>query len=353
MVNKDWLDVEILTDYLDGKLDARTMNKVEREALEDPFVAEALAGLSRSPKRSADSLSLLQRQLQERISEQQNSKKTSVITWQRLSIASTAAVLFIAVGIAFWMRQNNYRDAQANQEKRVEVSISPKKAPGKLVRPEEQLAASKPAEPLDKTAVNANVISTAVDDKHSPELAEARQNSTAASITVAVADDGPVAARVADSAVLAAANISQEVLAKTDSLTAEEPVIRGYQARTKSAVRGNALTAPGRGIADVPVANIEQILQGKVSGLNIRGVAQPGINQLKTYLIKENRFSAGIAAGSSATFQITLKNRRPVNVQVVHGLSKQYDLEAVRLIRNWTKWTDVPDSVPFTVVINY
>ena len=51
-MNKDWLDIGTLEDYLDGKLDTKTMNRVEREALEDPFVAEALAGLSESPKRS-------------------------------------------------------------------------------------------------------------------------------------------------------------------------------------------------------------------------------------------------------------------------------------------------------------
>ena len=29
-VNKDWLDIGMLEDYLDGKLDAKTMNRVER-----------------------------------------------------------------------------------------------------------------------------------------------------------------------------------------------------------------------------------------------------------------------------------------------------------------------------------
>ena len=55
----EWLDIDVLEDYLDGKLDAKTMHKVERLSLEDPFVAEALAGLSQSPKRT-QSLSLLQ-----------------------------------------------------------------------------------------------------------------------------------------------------------------------------------------------------------------------------------------------------------------------------------------------------
>ena len=124
-MNKDWLDIGVLEDYLDGKLDAKTMNKVEREALEDPFVAEALAGLSESPKRSLQSISLLQKQLHERIAEHQSVKKTSVITWQRLSIAATAAVMFIAVSIMFWMRENSHQEELARRPKKVEVTIAP------------------------------------------------------------------------------------------------------------------------------------------------------------------------------------------------------------------------------------
>ncbi|SMC71771.1 carboxypeptidase-like regulatory domain-containing protein [Pedobacter africanus] len=123
-MNKDWLDIGVLEDYLDGKLDAKTMNRVEREALEDPFVAEALAGLSESPKRSLKSLSLLQKQLQERVAEQHTLKKTSVVTWQRLSIAAAAAVMFIAVSVMFWMRENNLRKELAGSTKKVDVTIS-------------------------------------------------------------------------------------------------------------------------------------------------------------------------------------------------------------------------------------
>lgn len=124
-MNKDWLDIGVLEDYLDGKLDAKTMNRVEREALEDPFVAEALAGLSASPKRALQSISLLQKQLHERVAEHQSVKKTSVITWQRLSIGAAAAVMFVAVSIMFWMRENNHQNELAGRSKKVDVTIAP------------------------------------------------------------------------------------------------------------------------------------------------------------------------------------------------------------------------------------
>ena len=61
MNNNNWLELEVLEDYLDDKLDAKTRYNVERIALEDPFVAEALAGLSYTPKRQ-QALSFLQKQ---------------------------------------------------------------------------------------------------------------------------------------------------------------------------------------------------------------------------------------------------------------------------------------------------
>jgi hypothetical protein len=121
--HNDWLDMDVLEDYLDGKLDAKMMYRVEREALEDPFVAQALAGLSQSPRRSRQSVSLLQKQLENRIAGQQEDKKKSVITWQRLSIGATAALIFVLGSIMFWMKYNNSQKLKTPAV--VEVNLDP------------------------------------------------------------------------------------------------------------------------------------------------------------------------------------------------------------------------------------
>jgi TonB family protein len=126
VVNNDFLDIELLEDYLDGKLDSKTMYQIERQAEEDPFVAQALAGLSESPRRSVQSLSLLQKQLYDRISKQQEQKKRSVYTWQRLSIGAAAAVMFISVSIIFVMRDRQNREQRAKLPgRKVEVTMAP------------------------------------------------------------------------------------------------------------------------------------------------------------------------------------------------------------------------------------
>lgn len=127
-MNNDWLDIELLEDYLDGKLDSKAMHRIEKQALEDPFVAQALAGLAESPKRASQNVSLLQKQLYERIGQQQVVKKESVYTWQRLSIAAAAAVMFISVSIIFFMREQGRQEELTkikNRPKNIEVSIAP------------------------------------------------------------------------------------------------------------------------------------------------------------------------------------------------------------------------------------
>ncbi len=131
MNNNEWLAIDVLEDYLDGKLDAKTMHQIEKISLEDVFVAEALAGLSQSPKRNY-SLSLLQKQLQQRVAEKPENEKRWRITSQRLSIASAAAVLFVIVSVLFWMKENKRQEQLAKQAKRVEVNLAPKVAAKEL-----------------------------------------------------------------------------------------------------------------------------------------------------------------------------------------------------------------------------
>jgi len=114
-VNNNWLDIDVLEDYLDGKLDAKAMHFVERQALEDPFVADALEGLRQSPKRK-QTLSLLQKQLQDRITNKPVKRKMWSLTTHRLSIAATAAVVFVAVSILFYLRETNRRNEIAKHK---------------------------------------------------------------------------------------------------------------------------------------------------------------------------------------------------------------------------------------------
>lgn len=110
--------------YHEGLLDPREMHELEKKALEDPFLADALEGFGYAEV-PGEHLSLLQRQLHERIVHAQENKKVLDSSWQRLSVAAAAAVLFITSGILFWMNTNQPEPGDTGAERRVEVSLAP------------------------------------------------------------------------------------------------------------------------------------------------------------------------------------------------------------------------------------
>ncbi|WP_231490611.1 carboxypeptidase-like regulatory domain-containing protein [Pedobacter sp. Leaf170] len=186
-MNNDWLDIDVLEDYLDGKLDAKAMHFVERQALEDPFIAEALEGLKHSPKRKQN-ISILQKQLYDRISEKPIKRKMWGITTQRLSIAATATVAFIAVSILFFMRETNRKNAE----------IASRKSNGVLVdvAPKSDLAITKPKEaekPITEAASTAFIDKAIVDAKSGDLAKNGKVPSTSknAMIVAAAADNVP------------------------------------------------------------------------------------------------------------------------------------------------------------------
>jgi hypothetical protein len=124
VVENNWPDHLTIQRYLGGSLDKKLMHELEKRALEDPFLADALEGYSYNSG-SDHGLSILQRQLHERISHQQENKKVFDLSWQRLSIAAAAAVMFITAGVLFWMNSQLPASKLAGNVKHVEVNITP------------------------------------------------------------------------------------------------------------------------------------------------------------------------------------------------------------------------------------
>ena len=118
-MNANYSDTLLIAQYLEGKLDSQKMYELEKQALNDPFLWDALEGYEHSINPEAE-LSILQRQLHKRIVHLQENKKVFDFTWQRLSIAAAASVLFIAAGILFWL--NSIRSVQTS-EKQFEVAL--------------------------------------------------------------------------------------------------------------------------------------------------------------------------------------------------------------------------------------
>lgn len=67
-------------------------------------------------------------------------------------------------------------------------------------------------------------------------------------------------------------------LAETRNQLNDEVVIRGYVKRSRETTTGSSYIVSGKEVQDVPVGNVEQLLQGKVAGLNIQNnTGAPGM----------------------------------------------------------------------------
>ncbi|SUI98113.1 Uncharacterised protein [Sphingobacterium spiritivorum] len=106
--------------YINGLMSKDEMFQLEREALEDPFLQDAIDGYRMQNKVDIGKLSLLQQRLNKRVAEQHQEKGVRFFGWQRLSIASAAAVLFVVSLVFLWMK--NYMVQK--QSRTVDVELS-------------------------------------------------------------------------------------------------------------------------------------------------------------------------------------------------------------------------------------
>lgn len=110
--------------------------------------------------------------------------------------------------------------------------------------------------------------------------------------------------------------------------TMNETVIRGYQKRT-----GNPFAAIATGTLDVPVANVEQLLQGKVAGLNLQNnESYTGVNEnsFKTALTHPlSTFSVDVDAASYSNLRRFINNGGlpPVDAVRIEEMVNYFDYE--------------------------
>lgn len=129
--------------YLNGELSKEEMYQLERDALDDPFLQDALDGYREANAVDHGTLSLLQQRLAIRVAGQKEKRDSFFFGVQRLAIAATAFVLFVTVSILFWMRTQVRPDTPATEVEvelqavgeRATVSVRPHASSGSDARP--------------------------------------------------------------------------------------------------------------------------------------------------------------------------------------------------------------------------
>jgi TonB family protein len=159
--------------YLNGELNAPAMHKLEQEALDDPFLMEALEGYEANGKDQQVNLNLMTERLHQRTEQ----KKGRIIPWKVWSIAASV-VIILAIG-GLWLKktppaeQKQTANALPADNTKIELpkdtsptSTSDVKAKAPLVAQNEvvskETSVVKPAvKPLEKKSVYQQEISAA------------------------------------------------------------------------------------------------------------------------------------------------------------------------------------------------
>ena len=96
-------DIIVIQQYLEGRLSPKQMYDLERAAMDDAMLQDALDGYTLVNDVNHKQLSLLQQRLSARIEAQHAEKNTFYFTGQRLAVASIAGVMLIVLCILIWM----------------------------------------------------------------------------------------------------------------------------------------------------------------------------------------------------------------------------------------------------------
>ncbi|MEA5045692.1 MAG: hypothetical protein VB075_14145, partial [Petrimonas sp.] len=109
-----------LKDYIQGKRRGKDANRLERKAMNDPFLQDAIDGYDSMPENHFPALE----KLEKRFAPQPKHIDKRVWLW------AAAAVLVLLIGLPFLLRQPDTKDVQvASVEslKKEETTLSPKR----------------------------------------------------------------------------------------------------------------------------------------------------------------------------------------------------------------------------------
>lgn len=102
--------------YVHGLMSRDEMHALEREALDDPFLQDAIDGYKLQQGVDVKQLSLLQQRLAERVEVQASERDKRFYSWQRLAIGMASGVLFLTVCTLILMRYLPQQKASALTE---------------------------------------------------------------------------------------------------------------------------------------------------------------------------------------------------------------------------------------------
>lgn len=257
-------DISQIRKYLNGELDARAMHQLEREALDDPFLMDAIAGYEEAAGTQQDPLNDLDTRLQQRISQ---SKTRKIIPWKYYAAAASVLIVF-SLGYLLWPGRQAPENKQMAANTTASATDHTVKIPDTLLKP------------ATKENMIAAVPSPQVITKRRPEF-KAALPITQGDATVTAEDHGDNAANkpVIDESFTRKAAVKQDgelsALMKDKKVDTTLFAASELKKRAKDSTYLKEITIPGRDVLAKNEAKgntyglSTQTLQGKVTGAEV------------------------------------------------------------------------------------
>lgn len=357
--------------YHSGQLSAAEMHALEKAALDDPFLADALEGYAVAKTPAAD-LSVLQQKLQLRIEKEPKRRGLFYIgaPWMRV------AALFILLAGGGWLVVNTFLKTDQPAQNELATNQQAK----------EKIEAVTPKSPEDdSTSTVFNAPSGNSFDNEEPGMkssapakrpVEKKQLNTASETSRGyIAPAEPVIVQNAPQPALERPQYKEEARFADSALQGRVAGIAAMQAATDSAayqrdvaaVQKNNAANAARALAARPdtLRNVNVVLQpaegslaevvvinkNKAERKDIRSRMQPKIDTLEPaegwgyfddYIANnlkqpEELKTKPLSGEVELAFDIN-KNGEPVNITIVKSLCQKCDEEAIRLLREGPKW---------------
>jgi hypothetical protein len=311
-------DISQIRKYLNGELNANAMHELEREALDDPFLMNALEGYETAGKDQQLNLSELSERLQQRTSE----KKGRIIPWKIWSIAASVLVVLTIGGL--WLSKS-----PPVEKERVANNIS--------VPTPDKTAVESSKDTVETLPPIGQLPLIAQNSKSGPALKKAYKLTdktvyqeeisaadapTNAGNAVAVAEPAPVTLREA--------RAKEEKSDNTQQLG--EAVVMGYTSKSKQDSIADAIVFNKK--ARVANASSSTILQGKVAGLTVipaDSKAQAEAQRITGIILSKNDGSPviGAAIRVRGTNRSTVTNTDGHFALPVSGKTETLDIASI------------------------
>jgi hypothetical protein len=306
--NKLHITPELIRQYLEGKLDDRTMHAIERQALDDPFLAEALEGYAGHPADQQSALADLQSRLEKRVQPPRSGILRKIeFRW----LAAASILLLLCVTAVMLMNRSERQEmnvVQADPLKKTDTAVTADTAiprPMPLQDGESANVVTNHARPVQPSAEKPGEVAPVAADQaaSSPANQETRQQAASSLAREKAAQQAPAREKAAQET---AEKTGQQVLA--DGKTVDQAA---YSLARRKAVQQAApppapektTTSPLLGQKTTQPAGMAKLdskaFGAKIDTIMIRGTSVPDSRRL---FAKEGEKVEGYIAGEPSKY---------------------------------------------------